>query len=227
MLARRKPSLVLIVAMFLFTGGLGVVIPGCGGGTETSTIEAAPLTFEGSAEGEVRALGKKLEAGACDGDPKGACSLDGRKVAIAGGGILRLRELNVTLRGTETASTLSDRFGTKESADGIFVVFELEVLNKTPYRQFFDGNLEQVYLYLDGEEYTEDFEAENYALETSFVNRANSVLPGRPAMGDVVFDVPPKALPDLDASGDLTILNFSDEGKAKTADQIGTIRLAG
>jgi hypothetical protein len=226
MTAQWKALLVSAGAMLLLCS-LGGVVAGCGGGTETATIEPAPLTFEGSAEGEVKTLGKALEAGACGSGTQSPCTLDGKKIVVVDrSDILSLRELSVTLRDVGTASSLSDRFGTTKSADGIYLIFELEVLNKTQGPQLFDGNLEQVYLYLGGDEHTEDFEAENYALESSFVNRANTVLPGKPAKGDFVFDVPRKLLPDLDESGNLTILNFSDEGKAKTATQIGVIRLA-
>ena len=223
--APRNASHVTVCLVLLLL--VSAVAAGCGGdGATTATFETASSVNSESVEFKSlnRAL-KAAEKGDCEARP---CNAGGVSVVAApAGGTLKLRELDVDLLGSETTKSISDRFDTTKTADGTYVVLELKILNKTGNRVFVDGNFEQMYLYLGGKGYSEDFEVENYSLESSFVNQGHSTAAGATERGTIAFDVPSRLVPELEKSAILAVLNFSEEGEPETADQIGLLHISG
>jgi len=222
------------------TGVLGAVISGGGGGAETTTVvetvevEAEPISGKSGESGgeEISAESDEETEGDCDElgiNPEigreGTCTSDGVSLVVVDkGSLLKLRELDLRLLGMETQKTVTGEYGETKSANGIFVIFDLEVTNKTSSPVYFDSSQEQAVLFLGENEYTEDFEVENWALEDSFVNKFEEIQPETSTTGSIAFDVPPKLLPDLRKTANLDILNFSDEGQIDSVTQLGVIR---
>ena len=228
------------IAVIVGAGVLGAAAAGGGGDGETVTVvetvteqpgeeEAEAVSEEGeeggegeevSEEGDCDELGINREVG-----NEGRCTREGVELVVVDkGSLLKLRELNVRLLSMKTTDTVSGEFGESKTANGTFVIFDLEVLNKANSPMYFDDSQEQVYLYLGDNEYTEDFEVENYVLDDSFVNKFEEVQPETATTGTVAFDIPPKLVGDLQRNGNLAIFNFSDAGEAGAATQSGIIR---
>lgn len=228
------------VTLLVIAGLLGALIAGGDSETTTttviSTVEAAEsdiaATEESDTGGDGSASSEDSPDGSCDAKginrdvgKEGTCTEDGREyVVVNRDSTLRLHELNAKILDTETTTSVSDEFGTSKSANGIYVIFDLEVFNKTSSPLYFDSSQEQAFLYLGENEYTEDFEVENYSLDDSFVNTFEEIQPETSTTGSIAFDIPPKLVPDLERDGNLAILNFSDEGEGENVDQLGIIR---
>lgn len=222
------------ILLLVLAGVFGALIAGGGGGTTTTTVvETVETQSFGSEEVEaVEEEPEDAEDSNCDAKginrevgKEGSCIEDGVELVVVDReSTLKLKELNVTVRDMETTTTASDEFGTTKSANGVYVIFDLEVFNKTNSPLYFDSSQEQTTLYLGDNEYTEDFEVENYALDNSFVSKFEEIQPETSTTGTIAFDVPQKLVPDLRKTGNLAILNFSDEGEGEAAEQIGIIR---
>jgi len=223
--------------IFVIGGAVGAAIRGGGGDTTTTTVvetvapeETASEEAEFEEEGEASASSDS-EAGDCEEKGinaqvgnEGRCEEDGTTYVVADSGRpLQLEELSATLLDTETTKTASDEYGDTKTANGVYVIFTLEVNNKTHSPVYFDSGQEQTALYLGEDEYTEDFEVENWALDDSFLNKFEKLQPGAPVTGQVAFDVPKAALSELHKGGNLAIANFSDEGEGEW-DPVGIIR---
>ncbi len=188
--------------------------------TEAEEAENISAESEEEAEGDCDELGINPEVG-----KEGTCTSEGLSLVVVDKeSMLKLRELNLQLLGMETQKTVTGEFGETKSANGVFVIFDLEVTNKTSSPVYFDSNQEQAVLFLGDNEYTEDFEVENWALDDSFVNKFEEIQPETSTTGSIAFDVPPKLLPDLKRTANLDILNFSDEGQIESTEQLGVIR---
>ncbi|HEU5254159.1 MAG TPA: DUF4352 domain-containing protein [Solirubrobacterales bacterium] len=222
------------VLLLVLAGFLGALIAGGDGGTTTTTVVETVEAQSSSSEEVETVKDDSEDAGRSDCDSQGinrevgkegTCTEDGVSLVVVDReSTLKLKELNVTVRDMETTSTASDEFGTTKSANGVYVIFDLEVLNKTNSPLYFDSSQEQALLYLGDNEYTEDFEVENYALDDSFLSKFEEIQPETSTTGTIAFDVPQKLIPDLGETGNLAILNFSDEGEAGAAEQLGIIR---
>jgi len=226
------------IAVIVIAGVIGALIGG--GGRDTTVVKTVEVTAPAAGEegGEEEAAfeaeeeeAETAEAGDCDEKginstvgKEGRCTEEGTTLVVVDkGSVLSLEELDAKLVGMETAKTLSGEYGETKSANGVYVVFRLEVTNKTHSPVYFDSGQEQTALYLGENEYTEDFEAENWVLEDSFLNTFEKLQPGAPVTGSIAFDVPRSVLPDLHKTGNLDIANFSDEGEGEW-DPIGVIR---
>jgi len=123
---------------------------------------------------------------------------------------LTLPELNVRFLGYSTAKTLSSDIESK-TASGVYAIFRLRVTNKTDGPVEFDPD--QVGLTVTPgsrtKSYEHDFEAENMPGE-SFVWNSDKIPPESSRMGTVVFDIPRRRVPEIERSGNLTVLQFSD-----------------
>lgn len=240
----RKVLLVLGgVAVVVLAGVLGALIAGGGGGATTTTVvEAVEAEESGTAEGvsaeeedleaEEAEEADDSEAGSCEElgithevGKEGRCVEEGvTNVVVNKGSLLKLKELNARLLDTETVKSITGEYGDTKTANGVFVIFELEITNKAHTPTYFDSGQEQAYLSLGENLYTEDFDAENYALDSSFFSNFEEIQPETPSTGTIVFDVPKKLVPDLRESGNLEILNFSDEGYSEEATEVGIFR---
>lgn len=90
-----------------------------------------------------------------------------------------------------------------------------------------DGFEPQVYLTLgDGVQdvYTRHFDAANGQVEDSFVWQGDEIQPKMTQEGAVIFDIPRRAVGELDRTGNLRILNFSDVERNRARLPIGVIR---
>ncbi|HSS41217.1 MAG TPA: DUF4352 domain-containing protein [Solirubrobacterales bacterium] len=222
------------ILLLVLAGFLGALIGGGGGGTTTTTVvETVEAEGLGSEEAEpVEEESEDAESSECDArginrevGKEGTCTEDGVKLVVVDReSTLKLKELNATVRNMETTPTASDEFGTTKSANGVYVLFDLEVFNKTNSPLYFDSSQEQAVLYLGDNEYTEDFDVENYALDDSFVNKFEEIQAETATRGTIAFDIPQKLIPDLGKTGNLAIFNFSDEGEAGAAEEVGIIR---
>lgn len=224
------------VLVVVLAGVLGAAIAGGGSKTETTTVvetvssDGSDQPDDGAQEAEDAVAASASDD--CDSmginravGREGTCTDDGvQLVVIDKESVLKLNELNLRLLDIETTKTVSDEFGTTKSANGIYAIFALEVVNKTNSPVYFDSSQEQALLYLGDNEYTEDFEVENYALDDSFVSKFETIQPDTSMTGSIAFDIPPKLVHDLGNGGNLAILNFSDEGEAGAAKQIGIVR---
>jgi hypothetical protein len=210
--------------LVLVVGGLGL-LSGCGSDSDTAEVTVPTAPNGKSVPVDVKRFDQALAAAEsknCEAKP---CTAGGVRVLVGGpGDTLKLKDLNATLLEVETSKSISDRFETTKTADGTYVVLLLEIVSKLDYEWFFDGNQEQAYLYLGNRGYSEDFEVENYALETSFVNNRDPLSPGEVRKESIAFDVPSNLIPELKKSGNLILLNSSEEGRLKTAKELGVIR---
>jgi hypothetical protein len=223
--ARRAGNVVAGALLVLLVAGLGA-IAGCGGGDDSTTYDFPVSAGNGKSKPvhfkKFELALKKADSGACDDKP---CTVGGAELLVANTGeTLKLKQLDVTLFGKETTKSVTNRFGTSRTADGVFVIFDLKVLNKTGHELFFDGNNEQIALYLAGKGFSEDFDLENFALDSSFVNEVSFIPVDGALRKTVAFDIPQDLVPELDESGNLALLNFNEEGHPETAKQIGIIR---
>lgn len=141
---------------------------------------------------------------------EGTCVTDGQTFTVVNrGSTLTLDELNARLLGIEKAKTVTGEYMEPETADGTFVIVELEVKNKTNSPASFDSLGDQVALLLDGNLFTEDTEAAS-VLDRSFWSLSKDIQPQSTQAGVAVFDVPTRFLRELEQGGNLAILNFSE-----------------
>lgn len=220
--------------------GTGLLIGDDGGETRTVTTIAAEEETEAEPDGEASGASSPAEEGEDEDEEltdceeagisapprkEGACSEEGKKfVVVDEDSTLKLAELEVELLGTQKAKTVSSEYGEAKTANGTYVIFTLDVVNRTRVPVYFDSGQTQVFLYIGGNIYTEDFDVENYALDDSFVSQFKEVQPQGSQTGTVAFDVPDSVLPKLETTGNINIVNFSDEEAGLDAREVGTIR---
>jgi Domain of unknown function (DUF4352)/Protein of unknown function (DUF2510) len=156
------------------------------------------------------------------GEEQGATDLEGVK-AVSKGKTLKLEELEATLVGYELSDTVSDEFDTRR-ADGKFVTLTVTVTNRLSSPQTLDPQ-EHFSLVIDGQEFTPDFDAMNYAGgDKSWLDIGlNDLQPGTAKTGTVTFDVSPKAAKSA-AEGTLLLVQFSD---ASAFDEEPSLPIAG
>lgn len=188
-------------------------------GHSTQAEETEPQEVDSSCESKGINAQEKKE-GVCEGE-------SGQKVRVVNrDSLLRMRELNVRLVNVEVTDTLSGAIDT-QAARGKFVILTLAVTNKLDSPVSFDDSQDQVALISDGKTYSEDFDAENGGIESSFVWQSEEIQPEETLTGTIVFDIPEKAAAEFqsaDAAGNLAITNFSD-GINEEPSIVGVIRL--
>lgn len=236
-LSRR--SLLIIGLLGVFAAGIGVGLL-LGGGEDVEPAASAVISetadeTDGAESADRQPESESAsntglpdcdEAGISSGPRReGVCEIEGSKAIVVNeGSTLKLRELEVDLLGIQKEKTVSDEYGTAKSAGGTYVIFKLEVRNRTNVPVYFDSNQSQAYLYINGNIYTQDFDVENYALDDSFVNQFEEIQPKGTQTGTIAFDVPNSVLSGLERTGNLNIVNFSEENQGLNAEEIGTIR---
>lgn len=231
----RIPGWVLRAMVLLAVLGVGVAIGFAldaedGGSGSSAAVADAGSGPEPAAESESGDAGE--EASECEelgidfeGQKEGRCEEDGEVLQVVNrDSLLRLPELHARLLDVELTDTISGGF-TSDVANGTFAIFTLEITNKLNAPVEFDEFQEQVALSAMGNVYTEDFDAANGPLESSFLWIGEEIQPDGSLTGDVVFDVPEKAARRIEKEGNLTILNFSDvESPGSPSKPVGVIR---
>ena len=224
-----KRGLVLLLALGVCAGGL--ILTGCGGGTETVTVtsssggdssgESAAGELQRGVEEELaeEETGiekdqseesdcgeKEIDSGAFK---EGTCSENGTKIVVANmHSPLKLETLAVELKGVDEKKSISS-LGETETASGIYVSFELEVKNLTHVPAEFRE--EQTVLVLDENIYTQNFEVQNGFEQNSFMWQGKDIQPQGVETGTVTFDIPPQVARNLTANGNLDVINFGAE----------------
>jgi hypothetical protein len=142
------------------------------------------------------------------GEEKGATDLEGVK-AVSKSKTLKLEELEATLVGYEVTDTVSDEYDTRR-AEGKFVTLTVTVKNRLSDPQQLDPE-EHFTLVIDGQEFTPDFDAMNYAGgdESWLQTGLDGLQPGVARTGTVTFDVSTDAAAHVE-DGTLLLLQFSD-----------------
>jgi hypothetical protein len=156
------------------------------------------------------------------GEEPGGSDLEGVK-AVSKGKTLKLEELEATLVGYQVTDTVSDEYDTRR-ADGKFVTLTVTVKNRLSSPQSLDPQ-EHFSLVIEGEEFTPDFDAMNYAGgDKSWLDIGlDDLQPGTPKTGTVTFDVSTKAAKSAQA-GTLLLVQFSD---ASSFDEEPALPIAG
>lgn len=232
----RQPVLAALVSVLVVAGGVGLGLAAADGEGEpgaqvswTDDESAEPEIYDdpvveeieetvASDEAETAEMAEEEPApDDCDAlgiNPQerreGSCVSDGQAFEVVNrGSKLRLAELNARLLDIETTKTVSSEYLDPVEASGTYVIATLDVENKMNVPQSFDPMGDHAALFLDGNIFTEDFEAAN-TLETSFLYDSKPIQPKSSRTGAVVFDIPNRFLPELDRAGNVAILNFSE-----------------
>lgn len=145
---------------------------------------------------------------ALTGEEEAGAGLEGVKI-VSKGKTLKLEELEATLVSYAVTDTVSDEFDTRR-ADGKFITATVTIKNRLSSPQQVDPE-EHFALVIDGEEFTPDFDAMNYAGgdESWLSVGLDGLQPGTPKTGTVTFDVSPEAAASA-ADGTLLVVQFSD-----------------
>lgn len=197
-------------------------VPKSTGGASQSTTATTPTkTTEASAPPNCREAAVATAS---------TCELEGTTVLVAHGhGELRLGTLAARIEGIRTTPSFSSGAGTA-TAHGIFLVVSLRVENLASTPKKFDGVGEkQVALSASKHYYGESFEAENEIDRESFITNEEPIEPGESRVGDVVFDVPPSVVAEVETlpESGLFIGNFGDNEINETPSGTGLITTKG
>jgi hypothetical protein len=133
---------------------------------------------------------------------------------------LRLRELDVSLRGAEVRRRLG-RGPRQVRASGVYVVVTLTVRNRLRARAAFGP--EQVQLLLGRALYDHSASAEA-ASPRSFLPTGGQIRRGGERTGTVAFDVPRRAARRLQTDGNVVILQYGDASYERAYSTVGVIR---
>ena len=203
-------------------------------GTTTSATETEGLPIEdlvalaaGVAPDEVACGDEAIEAVIGSG---GTCSVDGKEYVVADfDEKAELDGMTVRLSDIETTRKVrGDYLRPKTSKEGSFVVGTLAVTNTADKgSQLFDDFGEQVRLHVDTATYVQPFAVLNGVLTDSFLWKGNKIKAGDTQVGKVVFDVPEIAVEQLGEEGSIEVLDFSEQGNFKRADEVGLLRTNG
>lgn len=158
---------------------------------------------------------------------EGRCSAEGLQLRVVNrDSKLRLEDATVGLRSTRKTRVLSDPvLDMKETAEGVFVLVRLKVTNRTGEPQSFNEN-DQVALFVGDNQYsTVDYEIQG-VIEPLLIQE--TIQPDSSKSGYVVFDVPRKAVREIEEDGGgLAVFSFGDaEEGFDSAESAGLIRLS-
>lgn len=220
------------VALTLVAAAVGA----CGGSTESTVpIEgAAPpatATATTQARGQARAgrrRGSRGDAQDCAAQGitaapfnEGACVQDGTRFVVANGrSLLRLRTLDVAIRGFSVAEQLGAGRRVAVPQQGAFMVITLRVRNTTGQPQRFASG--QVLLAIEQQRFEEATAAERAHPEA--LAGQDAIPPGGLATGVIVYDLPPGELDRVTREGVLLVANFGKERRGELA-EVGQFRI--
>lgn len=144
---------------------------------------------------------------------EGTCTRDGATLTIVEAGHeAKLHTLAVTFNGCTAASSVSNGYGIDATAHGTFALCSLTVRNRSDGPQSFAGaGSNQTMLTIDGKRFSEAFDAENQADARAFMSQDGEMQPGETRTGDVIYDLQPRFMRDLEKNGNLYVVNFGDD----------------
>jgi uncharacterized protein DUF4352 len=225
------------------------LLAGCGGGTKTVTVSGDTSAESSSEAGEIQErLDSELkeEEAAENGEESGSSSSDCEAKEISTGARkegtcvegdtkvvvanlhspLKLESLEARLLGIKERKSISGEYGESDTANGIFVTFELKITNLSHAPQEFEE--EQAVLFVDESIYTQDFEVQNGIEQDSFLWQGAAIQAGNSVEGTVTFDIPKKVAKKITEEGNLDFLNFGAEyyepEEFFEQEEVGTIR---
>jgi hypothetical protein len=153
----------------------------------------------------------------------------GSKLTVVNqGSDLKMRSLVARVNGIRQAQTVATDGGyISETASGTFLIFSLTVTNRLDQPIEVGGvGTSLTALVLDNDkQYDEDFDASNQALQTSFLSRDAPVQPDETATGEVVFDLPAKALRRVTKKGAALVVAPLGEDVNDDLKRAGIIRI--
>ena len=226
---------VIAVIAIVLAGALGAILGGGGDdrqivvtqATEHSSeatggdAETTDSTSDLQSENDCDELGINFQE-----QKEGACDDDGTTLHVVNRDTtLQLPELSARLVDIELTDAVGGEY-TSEAADGTFAVFTLEIKNKLHAPMEFDQFQEQVSLSINENVFTQDFDAANGPLESSFLWIGEAIQPQATQTGSVVFDLPKSVAKKVETDGNLMIVNFSDADSygEGTQEPLGIIR---
>jgi hypothetical protein len=179
-------------------------------GTSPETVETAPRCIE---------LARKGKTGICVGKNPD----DEFKIAYLDQ-TLRLKTLDARVEGITTADTIGPRY-LQEKASGIFVTIELAITNQTSSPKDLSFADEVAVLEVNGNSYTEDFDAENQSDQKSFISQSEPIQPGVTQVGHVIYDVPPEIAENVLSDNTNGAILIPEFGRARRSNPTGGIVL--
>jgi hypothetical protein len=195
------------------------VIGGCGGSTKTvvQTVTAPPSSASSTTSSTTSSSTTSTPTGpqSCtvllrESDIRPAvCDLGNGTFfkAATENHPLKLKSLTVEFLGAHTATSVGDSSGAASAtANGTFEIITLRVTNNSSSPQTVESVGSNAFsletLASNSKTYTESFVAENQADQNSFVSQSSTpIQPDASQTGDVVFDLPARALASIRRGG--------------------------
>lgn len=224
-----------IISRGLAIAAISIAFAGCGSSgetnekTETASVATTPTATPTPTPTKTPEPTPTPKPTGCDelgmnraGGKTGECiGEDGTPLSIANkADSVKLREMRVSLNGVTTSSAVGSDIGS-EAASGTYVSVSLTVENRLDAPTYFDAD--QVLLALGEKVYTHDFDAENLPGDSCVWND-DEIQPEQSTQCSVIFDVPTKRLKELDRSGNVSVLQFSDAGSDYAEKRIAIFR---
>jgi hypothetical protein len=195
--------------------------------TESTETESIASTTEAAPPPDPHACETKGIVPIDPSTPTGKCTTEGNRFTVVSqNGELKTKSMVATFGGIRTTDSISDpdAFDTA-TAKGTFVIISLSLTNRLSSPA--DIGSDQTSLVLaNGKQYSEDFDAENGIDQQSLLWKSTEggLQPDGTLSGDVVFDLPPKALRTLQKRGGALVLSELGDD-VNSADRFGVIRL--
>jgi Domain of unknown function (DUF4352) len=233
-----------VLVLFCFAG---LLVAGCGGGTTTVTVSGDTSANESEAgeiqerldselqEEEAEENGEESDSSSeCEekeinsgSRQEGTCIEGDTKVVVSNlHSPLKLKTLEAKLLGIEERKTIHGEYGESDTANGIFVTFNLKITNLSHAPQELEE--EQTVLFVNESIYTQDFEVQNGIEQDSFLWQGAEIQPSSSVEGTVTFDIPKKIAKKITEEGNLDFLNFGAEyyepEEFYEQEEVGTIR---
>lgn len=207
-----------------------IVVAGCGGGGDATTVTVTEGVspdaeeLQGELEDELEAeegedessnaatdVENDCEAKEINGGSRkeGTCIEDGIRWTVVNlKSPLKLETLEAKLLDIRNQKSISG-LGETATANGIYVTFEIEVTNLARAPQELEEA--QTILFVNESIYTQDFDVQNGFEQQSFGWQATPIQPQGSMVGTVTFDVPEKVAKSITKEGNLDFLNFGAE----------------
>lgn len=137
---------------------------------------------------------------------------------------LSLKTLDVGVDSIKTYTSIGPRY-IRETPNGIFLTISLAITNKTSTPKDLSFQSAIATLNVNGNLYTEDFDASNQSDPKSFVSQAEPIQPGTTQTGNVIFDVPQEIADDVLSDDTNAAILIPEFGRAKRTSPTGGIVL--
>jgi hypothetical protein len=226
--------LIGIAALLLIGGGIavGVMIGSeSNGGSEDQAAAPSPdpYTPPDTSGSEVEPvdtgpprcleLARQGRTGICVGKDPG----DEFKIAFLDQ-TLHLETLDARVDGITTAETTGPPY-LRERASGIFLTIALAITNQTSSPKDLSFKDQIAVLEVNGNSYTQDFDAENQSDQRSFISQSEPIQPGITQVGHVIYDVPPEIAENVLRDDTNAAILIPEFGRVRRTNPVGGIVL--